>query len=261
MAGKIKTLIVDDEHLARRRVLRQVVKDSRFHVVGEAANFHEALNQLRETQPHLLFLDIEMPGLSGFELVAEMGALSFEPLIVFVTAHSSYALEAFSVEAIDYVRKPFDDDRFQKTLNRAAKLYAQRMSLKMGLEMERIMGMYMGAEADYSETITLKHSGLPKTVRVKDIEWIEAYGNYVKLHLGNDTLLYRNPLKEVLEDFNPLEFIRLNRFAIVNTRFVSDISYKKNAEYGFTLYSGKQLTSTRLYKDKVEGFVKLFHKP
>jgi two-component system LytT family response regulator len=268
---RIRTLIVDDEALSRRGLCIRLEKSADFEVVGEAENGREALAAIRELQPDLVFLDIQMPGLSGFDVLKELPAETM-PLIVFVTAYDKYAIQAFEAQAIDYLLKPVDDVRFGAALEHVREHFEQRQA---GTQRDRLVGLI--AEITGSGELALddlldrangplagKHvEMLPirqgrETVRVPahTIEWIDAAGDYMCVHADGQTYVLRGTMKELEGALDPKLFQRVHRSTIVNLRRVRRLRAHMNGEYFLTLDGGHELKLSRSYRDKVEYFLK-----
>lgn len=247
----IRTLLVDDEAPARSR-LRHLLKDEAdFAVVGEAANGRLAVEAIRGGSVELVFLDVQMPGLTGLEVCAEVGAEAM-PTVVFVTAYDRFALQAFEVHALDYLLKPIDRERFQKTLGllrgrlrgpaRAEGPDRQLLSLLGELRRER-SGV---------ERLAIKVDGRVLFVRTSEIDWLESEGNYVKLHVGGACHLFRETLSALEADLSPDRFLRISRSVLVNLDAVKELQPLFYGDYTVLLRGGGQLTLSRNYRDRVD---------
>lgn len=201
----IRTIIIDDEHLARARIARLLRSYDQFELVGEASNGKEGI-KLMKTNPDVVFLDIEMPDMSGFEMLEQ---LSDPPFIVFSTAYSQYALEAFNADAIDYLLKPYDEARFMKMLE------------KVGA----YMGISITKKGAYLNEIEVQERGFSHVLSLKDVRYIEAFGNYVKLHTDRSHV-WRSTLNNLAGQLDPGKFVRIHRSVIVNYDWVQRVSYK-----------------------------------
>ncbi len=267
----IRTLIVDDEALSRRGLVIRLERAPDFQIVAQASNGREALEAIREHRPDLVFLDIQMPGLSGFDVLKELPATSL-PLIVFVTAYDKYAIQAFEARAIDYLLKPVDDARFAAALDHIREHFVQRNAVAhrdrlVGLIAE-IMGGGESALADVIAGAGGTHAGkhlemLPirqgrETVRVEAsaIDWIDAAGDYMCVHAQGQTYVLRGTMKDLEGALDPRLFQRVHRSTIVNLRRVKRLRAHMNGEYFLTLAGGHELKLSRSYRDKVEYFLK-----
>jgi two-component system LytT family response regulator len=270
-ATHIRTLIVDDEALSRRGLVIRLARAPEFQIVAQATNGREALAAIREHKPDLVFLDIQMPGLSGFDVLKELPATSL-PLIVFVTAYDKYAIQAFEARAIDYLLKPVDDARFAAALDHIREHFAQRNAVT---HRDRLVGLIAeitgGGESALADVIAGAggiHAGkhlemLPirqgrETVRVeaRAIDWIDAAGDYMCVHSEGQTYVLRGTMKDLESALDPRLFQRVHRSTIVNLRRVKRLRAHMNGEYFLTLEGGHELKLSRSYRDKVEYFLK-----
>jgi len=251
----IRALIVDDEVPARRRILKLLRSDPGVTVAGEAGSGADAVRRVRELRPDLVFLDVQMPDLDGFEVLE---ALSGEPLplIVFVTAFDKHALRAFEVHALDYLLKPFDDERFETTLARAkdrlrleaAGEAAERM---LALLAERQSASGDNAGSGSATRLLVRSHGRVEFVDVNTIDWIEADSVYVKLHLGRDNHLLRDSLKSLESRLPPARFLRVHRSTIVNVERIRELEPYFHGESILVLADGTRLKVSRTYAERV----------
>jgi two-component system LytT family response regulator len=237
----IRTLIVDDEPLGRRRLRELLEDDPDVTVVGECADGAEALAALRARPCDLVFLDVEMPGLSGLEVARQLGSRPL-PAIVFVTAHANYALPAFEVRAVDFLLKPFDRARFQKTME-----WAKDQLARGGEAPPRPAGKPL-------ERITIKSGGRIYFVKAEDIDWVEAAGNYLRLHVGAETHLLRETLGNLEARLDPNRFWRIHRSTVVNVDRVQELQPLFHGDYAVILRDGTQLTLSRSYRTTLPRF-------
>lgn len=248
---RIRTLIVDDEPLAREKIHTLLQDHPQIKVVGEARDGVEAVAAIRRDSPDIVFLDVQMPELDGFGVLAEVGTRSVRA-VVFVTAYDEYALKAFDVHAIDYLLKPFDRERFDTALERAIEQVRGRRSESD----ERILALLAELQAagrrDYLERLVVKSGGRIYFVPVDDIDWIEAAGNYVELHVGRTSHLIRGTMKTLEEELDPTTFARVHRSAIVNIRRIKELQPWFNGEYVIVLNSGDQVTSGGSYREALK---------
>lgn len=250
----IRTVLVDDEAPARSR-LRHLLKDARdFVVVGEAANGRLAVEALRALQPELVFLDVQMPGLNGFQVCGEIGVDAL-PAVVFVTAYDRFALQAFEVHAVDYLLKPIDHERFARTLQ----LLRSRLRGRAPADpaSPRLLALLSELQRGRPgvERLAIKVDGRVLFVRTAEIDWLEAEGNYVKLHLGAVSHLFRETLSALEADLPPDRFLRISRSAIVNLDAVKELQPLFYGDYAVMLRDGRQLTLSRNYRDRVERLI------
>jgi two-component system, LytTR family, response regulator len=271
MNAKISTVIVDDEALARRGLELRLQRAPDFDVVAQCASARDALPAIRTHRPHLVFLDIQMPGLSGFELLAQIPSESL-PLVVFVTAYDQYAIRAFDARAVDYLLKPIDDERFDATLEkvrahvRAQDAIQQRDRLfgliaeitgcgEVALEELLLHGSAAVAQPR-AEILPIRQGREIVRVPMASIEWIDAAGDYMCIHASGQTHILRGTMKELEDILDPRLFQRVHRSTIVNLRRVKSLRAHMNGEYFLTLEGAHELKMSRTYRDKVEYFLK-----
>jgi two-component system LytT family response regulator len=247
---RIRVLIADDEPLARERLRSLFAAEDWLELVAEAADGLQAIEAILRLQPDLVFLDVQMPGATGFDVIARVGAVRM-PLVVFVTAFDRYALRAFDVHALDYLLKPFDRERFQQTLARARQQLERRSS---GDFERRLLALVQDLRpaASRVERFVIKTGGRVFFVRAEEIDWIEAAGNYVKLHIGGDAHLFRETMSALESQLDPDVFFRIHRSHIVNIERVKELQPWFNGEYVVFLRSGTRLTLSRGYREKLQ---------
>ncbi len=244
----IRTLIVDDEPLARDRLTTFLRAEPQVELVGECANGLEALDQIRALQPDLVFLDVQMPELDGFGVLRELDPAE-RPAVVFVTAFDQFAVKAFEVHAIDYLLKPFDRERLQAALQRAATALGQRQPEALHEKLSALLNELRPAQTP--ERLLVKSEGRMLFVRVAEIDWVEAADNYVSLHVGKDTHLLRETMTS-LEARLPKQFLRISRSTMVNTERIRELQPLFHGDYAIILRDGTKLTLTRGYRDKLQ---------
>ena len=246
----VRTLIVDDEPPARRKIRTLLRGDTRFEVVGEAADGLEAIESIEAKRPDLVFLDIQMPGLTGFEVLEALEAE--RPQVIFTTAYDQYAVKAFEIRALDYLLKPFDPERFQAALERALEDRRRRHAVEA-----RVDGLVADwrAQSGAVQRLLVRDRGRLRVVRVEDIEWIESEEKYVRLHLGKDSLLHRETMVNLERRLDPQRFVRIHRRQIVNLNFVKEIAPWTHGDHVLILLDGRQLPLGRSYRIR---FLELF---
>jgi two-component system LytT family response regulator len=262
---RLRTLIVDDEPLARRGLSLRLARHSDVEVVAEAGNGREAFFAICEHQPDLMFLDVQMPGVDGFELLKAVPAAQM-PVTVFVTAYDQYALKAFEANALDYLLKPVEDARLDVALDRVRQEIANRDADEHRSRLLRLLGTMSGrpdltldeALADAvqngrptDDRLAIKDAGRILRVPLDDILWIDAAGDYMCVHTGVDTHVLRATMRELEGRLDPRRFQRIHRSTIVNVARVRELRSHLNGEYFLILDSGQQLKLSRSYKDKV----------
>lgn len=247
---KIRTLIVDDELLARERLRQLLQKEANIELVGECADGQEALAAISRESPDLIFLDIQMPELDGFGVVSAINVQP-PPVIVFVTAHDRFALRAFEVHAVDYLLKPFDRERFQKALNRAVERVRQRDTTSPNAAQNAVLSELKPASKPL-ERLAVKTGGKVIFVKLSDIDYIEAAHNYVELHVDKQSHLLRETLNSIEARLPQDKFVRISRSVIVNIEHVKELQPLFYGEYSVTLNNGSRVTLSRRYRDKLE---------
>lgn len=271
---QIRTLIVDDEPLARDGIRVLLDKDPDVAIVGECGNGQEAVESIRESDPDLIFLDVQMPEMTGFEALSELDGDEL-PFVIFVTAYDQYAIRAFEVHALDYLLKPFDDDRFYAALGRAKAELERRRDSEFAdrvaalLEDRVTAGSVNGnrpAAADpgpdaarrreddgeYLERLVVKRAGRVFFVDVEDIDWIEAADYYVRLHVGEDSHLLRMTMKEMESSLDPESFFRIHRSSIVRLDYIRELEPQRSGEYLVVLADGTRLSLSRSRRKRLE---------
>ena len=253
---KIRALVVDDEPIARMGVRRELERDAEVEIAGECANGRDAVSFIRERRPDLVFLDLQMPELDGFGVVEQVG-VELMPTVVFVTAFDEFALKAFELHALDYVLKPFDGERFQTALRRA-KAQA-RLASAAGLD-ERLLALLRdarggGGREPHLERVVVKSAGRVFFLGVAEIDWIEAAGNYVRLHAGRESHLVQGTMSRLEGRLDPKLFLRVHRSAIVNITRIKELHPLFHGEYLIKLANGGELTSGRGYRDNLQRLI------
>jgi two-component system, LytTR family, response regulator len=250
VAPRVRVVIADDEPLARQRLLMLLALEEWVEVVADCADGPSAVAAIESLRPDLVFLDVEMPGASGFELIEAIGADRM-PFVIFVTAFDNYALRAFEVHALDYLLKPFDRDRFHEALVRARDQIDRRSTGELERRLLQLVHGLKPASRTL-ERFVVKASGRVFFVRASEIEWIDAAGNYVKLHVGAETHLFRETMNAVEAKLDPDLFFRIHRSHIVNIERVRELQPWFNGEYVVCLKSGARLTLSRNYREKLQ---------
>ncbi len=249
MPTKIRTLIVDDEELARDRLRSLLAREPRIELIGEAGDGKSAVSAVEKLKPDLVFLDVQMPELNGFEVLRSLDEAT-RPTVVFVTAHDKFALKAFDVHAVDYLLKPFDRERFQMALERAiSKIQAQ----KPGQKDDSINAVLQEVKpAGPVERLLVKSEGRVLLVKVEDIDWIEAADNYVSLRVGKDSHMMRETMSALEAKLPADKFMRISRSTIVNVERIQELQPMFHGEYIVVLKNGTKLTLSRSYRDKLD---------
>lgn len=243
----MRTLIVDDEPLARERVEMMMAAHTDVRIVGECGDGVQAIEAIRELRPDLVFLDVEMPGVDGFGVLKALEGEASLPHIIFVTAHDQYALQAFDVHALDYLLKPFNADRLAQTLEHARGVLARRKESSATPEPEQLRSIVasLTAEQRGKQRLLVRSSGRVFFVKVDDVDWIEAEGNYVRLHMGTQSHLLRETMKGMESVLDPSQFIRIHRSTIVNCDRIRELQPLFHGEYAVILHDGTRLVASR----------------
>ena len=247
---KIRTLVVDDEPVARAHVLALLREENDIEIVGECGNGAEAAATIEDTSPDLLFLDIQMPELNGLDLARALPP-DRAPAIVFITAYDEYALRAFEIHALDYLLKPFSAERFRSALAHARAQLAQRRATTIGRQLLDLLPD-MRRPPQGRDRLVIKSSGRIYFVRTSDIDWCEAAGNYVRLHVGQQTHMVRDTMGHLESNLDPQQFARIHRSAIVNVDRIQELQSSFNGEYVVLLRGGARLTLSRGYRDSLQ---------
>jgi two-component system, LytTR family, response regulator len=247
----VRILIVDDEAVARRRIRRLLAADADVTVVGECPDGASALRAIASEKPDIVFLDVQMPELDGFEVVHSIPA-GDRPGIVFVTAFDRYALRAFDVHAIDYLLKPFTRERFRTALARARERHDRRRRDDSSLD---ALVEQLHAMRRYPTRVAVRTADRFVIVKWRDVDWIEAADNYVKLHAGAKEYLLRETLASIEQQLDPDVFARIHRSTIVQIDRVAEIHPATHGDADLVLKSGARLVLTRTWRDRVERLV------
>jgi len=262
----LKAIVVDDEQLALEGMKMRLAEIEQVEVVALCSSGREALEAIVEHEPDLMFLDIQMPGISGFEVISEIQG-ELMPLIIFVTAFDAYAIEAFKVHAVDYLLKPVEEDRLKEAISRAESMHKQRSAMD---EKQRLLDMLVtltgksasaigdlmteGGEVSQPDRLAIKDGSTTTFVPIMDIDWIDAAGDYMCIHVKGQTHIMRTTMKELEKKLNPDIFQRVHRSTIVNLQRVDKVSSHINGEFYLTLNCGSSLKMSRSYKEKVKHF-------
>ena len=251
--AKIRALIVDDEPIARRGIRAQLEAEPQIEIIGECANGLEAVAAIQEQSPNLVFLDVQMLEMDGFEVIQAVG-VEHMPTVVFVTAYDRYALQAFEVHAVDYLLKPFDRERFCSALNHAKSHIERYATENLKEQLQALLeDRHVGRKP--LERLVVKSAGRIFFLGVAEIDWIEAADNYVELHAGKRSHLVRQTLNHLEARLDPKEFVRIRHSTIVNVRRIKELRPSPGGEYDVMLHSGEVLASSRRYRKKLAAFL------
>jgi two-component system, LytTR family, response regulator len=252
-AKRIRALVIDDEPLARALIREMLATDPDAEIVGECANGRDAIEAIQSLSPDLIFLDVQMPELGGFEVIESLRHTDL-PAIIFVTAYDQYALRAFEVHALDYLLKPFDRERFNLAWERAR---SRVLEGRVKERDEQLMALLkeLRASTQYIERLVIKAEGRVFFLDVDDIYYIEAEGNYVGVHNGQRSYLLRETIGGLESQLDPKKFLRIHRSAIVRIDKIKELQPWFHGEYRVILEGGKQLTLSRNYRARLQQAV------
>ena len=241
MSEVLKVAIVDDEPLARKTLRTLARRDPELQVVAQCRNGLEAVEAVREHKPDLMFLDVQMPEVNGFDVLELLGEEA--PVIIFVTAYDQYAIRAFEVQAIDYLLKPFTDERFEKAVERAKEL------LRRGHSMRSKLAALTNAHRAWAQRLMVRAAGRVVFLKTDEIDWIEAADYYARLHVGKSSYLLRESMNDLEATLDPNHFVRIHRSAIVNLDRVREM----HDDLVIVLHDGTQLPMSRSRRDDLQS--------
>jgi len=243
----LKALIVEDERLAANALHRLLLSDADVHVVGVAADGKSAVSKIQTLKPDIIFLDIEIPEMNGFDVIDEIGIENM-PLVIFVTAYDRYTLKAFEVHALDYLLKPFEESRLSAALVRAKK----ELEFRRTYQRSKLSGLMESvAERRGLKRFPIKSGGRTVFVHLDEIDYLEAAGNYVRLHSGGTEYLTRDTMSSFESKLSDSDFVRIHRSVIVNRKRIKELRPWFTGEYVVILTTGKELTLSRGYRDRL----------
>lgn len=245
-----KVLIVDDEKLSRESIRLLLSGLPEWRVVGEATNGKEAKNKIHELQPDLVFLDIEMPHMTGIEVVNELH--KHRPIVVFTTAYDNYAVKAFEESAIDYLLKPYTDERFYRTLDRVKSKMLESLSARKLETISRLLHTEVTGSIEAKKTFSASIGDTIFLIDESEILWVSASGNYAEIHTRNKKFFYRETISNLAVLLNPTQFVRINRSYIVRIDEVNHLKKLPSGEYLVILKNGTELKLSRSYRDRVD---------
>jgi two-component system LytT family response regulator len=253
---RIRTIIIDDEPLAREGIRILLSSDSHFEIIGECTNGKEAIAAIKKHRPDLIFLDVQMPEIDGLGVLKALPASQL-PLVVFVTAFDKFAIDAFDAHALDYVLKPVNPARFAKTLMRVRKRYSEQEVSQISQKLMELLqsggadSRALTARTSYLSRVSIKTGDRIHFVDVAEIDWLEAEDYYVKLHVGKQSHLIRETLSNLEKQLDPAAFLRIHRSTIVNTSRIKELKQHFRGEYFVILKDGAKLKLSRSYRDAV----------
>jgi two-component system LytT family response regulator len=243
----IRTLIVDDEPWARTRLASLLRDEADFTIIQSAASAAEAIDAIRALAPDVVFLDVQMPEQNGFAVIDAIGVDAM-PVVVFATAYEQHAVRAFDAQALDYLLKPFDEERFARTLDRVRNELGDLQSARASLQ--QLMQARQGGRR-FLQRVAVSLAGRVLFVKTAEIDWMESEGNYVMLHVGPKRHLLRESLSAMADKLDPQQFVRLHRCAIVNVERIRELSPWSRGEQAIVLHDGTQLTIGRTFRPQL----------
>jgi len=247
----VRALIVDDEPLARRGVSLRLQKFADVKIVGECGDGLSATKKILELSPDVVFLDVQMPGMNGFEVLRSLPEENL-PGVIFLTAYEQHALQAFAVHAVDYLLKPVDDARFAAAIDRARRLMDSASKTRMA---ERILTMLGQSPERYTSRFVVRTGSRIQIVPVEDTDWIKAAGDYAELHVGGRTHLLRETMNALQQKLDPAKFLRIHRSRMVRTDRIVELHGIDNREYVVKLADGSEHRSSRTYAERLEEWL------
>jgi two-component system LytT family response regulator len=254
----VRVVIVDDEELARRGIRTRLQRSGDVEIVAECRNGREAIDAIRRASPDLVFLDVQMPGKTGFDVVEAIGWDTF-PHVIFVTAHDRYAIRAFEVNALDYLLKPIDDERFDIAFQRARESLTRDRDSDFGRRLAAVIGDVPGKSdgrpASRPDRIVVRSGGRVVFIKISEIDWVEAAGDYVTLHVGKKSWLLRETITEMDRKLEPSGFTRIHRSTLVNLERVGEMRALDNGEYRVLLRDGTELKLSRSYRHALQRLI------
>ena len=254
-AKTVNVLIIDDEKPARQKIRSYLKEEETIRTISEAANGIEAVQLIREKQPGIVFLDIQMPGMNGFEVIETVG-VEHMPVVVFVTAYDQYAIDAFEVQAVDYLLKPYHQERFKKSFNRALDQVQQARQAQSSpvhdstAVMKKLLEE-INKEKKYLQRIMVKKGPRYFFVKTADIRYISAEEKYIKLHSQEESYLVRDALGRIQQRLDPEKFVRIHRSYIVNLEFIKEVQPWSHGDYVVILEDGTRLSLSRRFSERL----------
>lgn len=247
----IRTIIVDDEPLAREKLLGFLDREDDVEIVAECGDGRHAVEAIEEHKPDLVFLDVEMPELDGFQVIENLDCDPM-PKIVFTTAYNQYAVKAFEVHAVDYLLKPFDRDRFAEAMVQIRSATERDTLAPVREQLEELLSQVSREREPYRDRLVIKTSGRVVLLEVADIDWIDAAGNYVRLNTGSESHLLRETMNRLEGRLDPNRFLRIHRSTIVNVERIKELQQQFHGDYLVMLKGGQRLTLSRSYRDRLQ---------
>jgi two-component system, LytTR family, response regulator len=252
MGSAIRAVIADDERLARKKLSILLASEPKVEVVAECSDGRQTVVAIRSLRPDMLLLDIQMPGLNGFEVLGEISPDEM-PQVVFTSAYDQYAIRAFEAHALDYLLKPFDQDRLHAAIERAR---AEILKCKDQGLTNRVFELLSSVPIpEFDKRLAIRTNGRLVFLNLSEIHWVEAAANYVRLNTGKDSYLFRETISRISERLNPPHFVRIHRSVIVNVTRIKELIPVNSGEYVVVLHSGKELSCSRGYRANLQQLI------
>jgi two-component system, LytTR family, response regulator len=253
----VRTVIADDERLARQKLLILLESEPLVKVVAECQDGRQAVSAIRNFQPDMLLLDIQMPDLDGFQVLSEIPPDEM-PVVIFTSAYDQYAIRAFEANALDYLLKPFDQERLHHAVERARSELRKERDREITHRILSLLSQVRSvapAAAEKDSRLVIKANGRVVFLDLDNIEWVEAAANYVRLNVGKESYLFRETISRISERLDANHFVRIHRSTIVNVRKIKELIPVNSGEYVVVLKSGRELSCSRGYRSALQGIV------
>jgi two-component system, LytTR family, response regulator len=256
MKNEIRTMLIDDEPLARESLKIFLSEFEDFHVVAECSNGLQAIDAINTEEPDLVFMDVQMPEVNGFEVLSEIETPR-QPVVIFATAYEKYALQAFEANAIDYLLKPFDKQRFRDAIQKAMRYLNgnTQEDLNQIRELLKTYNQLRSAEGQFKSRILIKEKKRYFLVELDDIYFFEASGDYVVVHKQKNTHLINDSMNNIERKLDPQQFIRIHRSTIINISYIDSLQPYFNGEFHITMKNGEKLKLSRNYREKIKSII------
>jgi two-component system, LytTR family, response regulator len=249
---RIRAIIVDDEPFARERIRSLLASEADIDIIDECGDGVTAVESIEANRPDLVFLDVNMPELDGIGVLEQVGPAAI-PAVIFITAYDHFAVQAFDAHAVDYIMKPFDEERFRTALQRARHTLKARASDEIDSRLATLLSDLKRPR--HLERLAIKAGGKIVFIRTEEIDWIGAEGNYARIHSGNRSHLLRETMNTLETKLDPDRFLRIHRSTIVNTESISELEPLFQGDYVVILRDGTRLTSSRGYRSNLQAFM------
>ena len=250
----LRSIIIDDEYLARQRLEKLLDSFDEINVISTCRNGKGAIESVELKEPDLIFLDIQMPDMDGFTVLSK---LKQKPYVIFTTAYDQFALKAFEINAVDYLLKPFDEERLKIAIKRILELKQQQKASILEHKLKNLLYSYSTKETDFLTEINIVQNGRTITIFTEDIIYFKSDGNYVQIITSEKTYLYRKTMNTLYDTLDQSQFLRIHRSILINKTYIHSTNYTGNNEYKFKLKNGETLISSRSYKTLISGFINL----